>query len=570
MRAPPLALFCVRREFGEYQGMQRVVRICLLLAMALALPTPALAKRVALIIANGTYANATSLKNPPSDARLIAASLKRAGFDSVDVKIDLGKSALETALQTFGDKAQGADVALVYYAGHGIEAGGQNYLIPTDARLARDRDLEIEATRLDTLLLMGEGARMRIIVLDACRNNPFIASMQRTLRNRAVGRGLAAVEPEGETLVVYAAKAGATAADGEGANSPFAEAMAKRVTQPGLEISLLFRAVRDDVLAKTGRAQEPFTYGSLSGQAFYFLPPNGQPQTQVATGPTQPAIAPTISRETAEALYWQGTVSANNEEAYRDYLARYPQGQFAGVAKANVQRFAKPKPQPQPPVGNNVASRPPAAIVNNAPATQFGFSNFAGLLGQGAKLPQGSSVSPQGYAFSPSQPLRRQITANFIGELKKGNEFVGTFFETMTNTQNMFTLLEPEYRKYGMSTNNLADTLVGFLGILGSAAQGDESDSPQSHMTAARNQVALMLSLDPKVQAMTAAERQTASDGLVLYTGFVVTLYATAKSGGPQALRDFQTSIADLSKTTLGIDAKNLVLGASGFQLKGQ
>ncbi len=545
--------------------MQRVARICLLLAMALAMPSAAFAKRVALVIANGTYANATSLKNPPADARLIAASLKRAGFDSVDVKVDLSKNALETALQAFGDRAQGADVALIYYAGHGIEAGGQNYLIPVDARLARDRDLEIEATRLDTLLLMGEGARMRIVVLDACRNNPFLASMQRTLRNRAVGRGLAAVEPEGETLVVYAAKAGATAADGEGANSPFAEAMAKRVTQPGLEISLLFRAVRDDVLAKTGRAQEPFTYGSLSGEAFYFTPPNGQAKTQVAAGPVQPQIAPTVSRETAEALYWQGTVSANSEEGYRDYLARYPQGQFAGVAKANVQRFAKPRPQPSQSVGTA-----PPAIVNNAPATQFGFSNFAGLMSQGAKLPQGSAVTPQAYSFTPSQPLRRQITANFIGELKKGNEFVGTFFETMTNTQNMFTLLEPEYRKYGMSTNNLADTLVGFLGILGSAAQGDESDSPASHMKAARNQMALMLSLDPKVQAMTSAERQTASDGLVLYTGFVVTLYATAKSGGPQALRDFQTSIADLSKTTLGIDAKNLVLSASGFELKGQ
>lgn len=545
--------------------MQLVARIFLFLAMVLALPTSAFAKRVALVIANGTYTNATSLKNPPSDARLIAASLKRAGFDSVDVKLDLGKNALETALQSFGDRAQGADVALIYYAGHGIEAGGQNYLIPVDAKLARDRDLEIEATRLDTLLLMGEGARMRIVVLDACRNNPFIASMQRTLRNRAVGRGLAAVEPEGETLVVYAAKAGATAADGDGANSPFAEAMAKRVTQPGLEISLLFRAVRDDVLAKTGRAQEPFTYGSLSGEAFYFTPPKAGGQVASTQGASQPVVTPMVSRETAEALYWQGTVSANSEEGYRDYLARYPQGQFAGVAKANVQRFAKPKPQPTQAVGTA-----PPPIVNNAPATQFGFSNFAGLLGKSANLPQTGSVTPQSYAFTPSQPLRRQTTQNFIGELKKGNEFVGSFFETMNNTQNMFTLLEPEFRKYGMSTNNLADTLVGFMGVLAGAAQGDETDSPPSHMKAARNQVALMLSLDPKVQAMTTTERQTASDGLVLYTGFVATLYATAKSGGPQALRDFQTNLGDLSKSTLGIDAKNLVLGANGFQLKGQ
>ncbi len=545
--------------------MRSVAQICLLLVLALAPPAPAFAKRVALVIANGSYANATSLKNPPSDARLIAASLKRAGFDSVEVKLDLGKNALETALQSFGDRAQGADVALIYYAGHGIEAGGQNYLIPVDARLARDRDLEIEATRLDTLLLMGEGARMRIVVLDACRNNPFIASMQRTLRNRAVGRGLAAVEPEGETLVVYAAKAGATAADGEGANSPFAEAMAKRVTQPGLEISLLFRAVRDDVLAKTGRAQEPFTYGSLSGEAFYFTPPKAGGQLATNQGASQPVVTPRVSRETAEALYWQGTVSANSEEAYRDYLARYPQGQFSGVAKANVQRFAKPKPQPSPEAGTAL---PP--VANDAPATKFGFSNFAGLLGQGANLPQGSAVNPQAYAFVPSQPLRRQTTQTFIDELKKGNDFVGTFFETMNNTQNMFTLLEPEFRKNGMSTNNLADTLTAFLSTLAGAAQGDESDTPSAHMAAARKQVALMLSLDSKAQSMSNTERQTASDNMLLYTGFVAALYATAKSGGPKALRDYQMSIAELSKTTLGIDAKNLMLGTNGFQLKGQ
>jgi uncharacterized caspase-like protein len=161
-------------------------------------------------------------------------------------------------------------VALFYYAGHGIEAGGQNYLIPTDAKLQRDRDLDIEATRLETVLQVVSSARMRLIILDACRNNPFEASMQRSIRTRAVSRGLAEIEPEGETLVVYAAKAGSTAADGDGANSPFATALATRLPQPGLEIGLLFRSVRDDVLAATGRTQEPFTYGSLSGQAFYF------------------------------------------------------------------------------------------------------------------------------------------------------------------------------------------------------------------------------------------------------------------------------------------------------------
>ena len=265
-------------------------RVLLLFAL-LAGAAPAEARRVALIIANAQYANVAPLTNPLADAKLIEASLRRAGFDDVQTRTNLGKASVEAELRAFGNRAEGADVALFYYAGHGIEAGGQNYLIPTDAKLQRDRDLDIEATRLETVVQVVSSARMRLIILDACRNNPFEASMKRSIRTRAVSRGLAEIEPEGETLVVYAAKAGSTAADGDGANSPFAISLARRLPQPGLEIGLLFRSVRDDVLAATGRTQEPFTYGSLSGQAFYFraagesantTAPAPQPQVNVA------------------------------------------------------------------------------------------------------------------------------------------------------------------------------------------------------------------------------------------------------------------------------------------------
>lgn len=272
-------------------------RVLLLFAL-LAGATPAEARRVALIIANARYANAPALSNPLADAKLIEASLRQAGFDDVQTRTNLGKASVEAELRAFGNSAEGADVALFYYAGHGIEAGGQNYLIPTDAKLQRDRDLDIEATRLETVVQVVSSARMRLIILDACRNNPFEASMQRSIRTRAVSRGLAEIEPEGETLVVYAAKAGSTAADGEGANSPFATALARRLPQPGLEIGLLFRSVRDDVLSATGRTQEPFTYGSLSGQAFYFrtagadantTAPAPQPQPRVTVAPRAPS-----------------------------------------------------------------------------------------------------------------------------------------------------------------------------------------------------------------------------------------------------------------------------------------
>lgn len=307
-----------------------------------ALAVPAQAKRVALVIANAGYANATPLRNPAADARLLAGSLKQAGFDTVTVKGDLTKTALEAELRAFGERAEGADVALVYYAGHGIEAGGQNYLIPVDAKLIRDRDLDVEATRLDTALLMTEGARLKIIVLDACRNNPFAASMQRSMRNRAIGRGLAQVEPEGETLVVFAAKAGSTAADGDGANSPFAEALAKRLPQPGLEISLLFRNVRDDVLAKTGRTQEPFTYGSLSGQAFYFRPPASE---TTAANSASPA-APGLSAAANETAFWQDVQKVNSIGAFRSYVSRYPDGRFVALAYGNIKKLTQPDAGP--------------------------------------------------------------------------------------------------------------------------------------------------------------------------------------------------------------------------------
>jgi Caspase domain len=144
-------------------------------------------------------------------------------------------------------------------------------------------------------------ARMRLIILDACRNNPFEASMQRSIRTRAVSRGLAEVEPEGETMVVYAAKAGSTAADGDGANSPFATALARRLPQPGLEIGLLFRSVRDDVLAATGRTQEPFTYGSLSGQAFYFRAAGADANTTTPAPQPQPQVSNVAPRAPSSA-----------------------------------------------------------------------------------------------------------------------------------------------------------------------------------------------------------------------------------------------------------------------------
>jgi hypothetical protein len=231
--------------------------------------------RVALVIGNSTYENVAALPNPERDANLVADALKRTGFKSVTLLTNLRKDALISALRDFAARAETADWAVVYYAGHGMEVGGINYLIPTDTKIAVDRDIGFEAVPLEQVLNAAERAKkLRLVVLDACRDNPFASQMKRTLTvaSRSVSQGLAAVEPEAGTLVVYAARDGEIALDGDGINSPFASALVKNLPTPGLEVRRLFDFVRDDVMEATGRKQKPFSYGSISGrQDFYFV-----------------------------------------------------------------------------------------------------------------------------------------------------------------------------------------------------------------------------------------------------------------------------------------------------------
>jgi tetratricopeptide (TPR) repeat protein len=230
-------------------------------------------KRVALIIGNSRYLHAPLLKNSVRDAAHIAEALQKVGFNRVILKSDLTREGLISALREFSEVANAADWALIYFAGHGVEFAGTNYLIPVDAQLRTDRDIGLEAIELEKLLLSTEGStRLRLVILDACRDNPFVSSMERSARTRSMGRGLARVEPEAGTLVAYAAKHGEIALDGEGDNSPYTDALVRRILErPSLEIRRLFDFVRDDVLAGTDGRQQPFSYGSLSAREdFYF------------------------------------------------------------------------------------------------------------------------------------------------------------------------------------------------------------------------------------------------------------------------------------------------------------
>ena len=230
--------------------------------------------RIALVIGNSRYLHSDPLTNPANDADTFAKRLRALGFSKVTLALDMPREKTLAALDVFANDAAKADWAVVYYAGHGIEMAGVNFLIPVDATLTADADVPSQAIPLTHVLDAVEGARkLRLVILDACRDNPFLDKMVRSVANRAVNRGVGHIEPQGATLVAYAAKHGQQALDGDGANSPFMSALSKHVEAPGIEIVMLFRRVRDDVLAATQRKQEPFIYGSLPSEPFYFRLP---------------------------------------------------------------------------------------------------------------------------------------------------------------------------------------------------------------------------------------------------------------------------------------------------------
>jgi hypothetical protein len=215
---------------------------------------------------------------------------------------DLGVVDFKRAVREFLITAENADIAVVYYAGHGVEMGGTNYLIPTDARLTRDYDVEDEAVGLDRLIwALQPVKRLRLILLDACRDNPFGSRVRSAGLRSAMRGGLGKLEDvSADTLVAYAAKAGSVSYDGDGANSPYATALVRHLTEPGVDIRIALGRVRDDVIAMTGGRQEPFIYGSLGGSTISLVPaapprntePVPQAQQQVAKPPAQVAAVP--------------------------------------------------------------------------------------------------------------------------------------------------------------------------------------------------------------------------------------------------------------------------------------
>lgn len=381
-------------------------------------------RKVALVLANATYSAAGTLTNPPNDARLVGDAARRAGFEVVLVQ-NADLAGFQRALRDFRIKADGARVAMVYYAGHGIEGSGKNWLIPVDAKLEDNLDLPYEAIELDRVMDSMSGAQVRMVVLDACRNNPFGRSWRSA--TRAVQRGLAGIEFD-DVLVIYAAAPGQTASDGDGANSPFATSLAKRLVEPDLPVQLLGGTVRDDVLSATGGSQRPFVSSSITGTPIYLV----QRSAPVAAPPALAAATPGIDEATLDALGWQGALGASSIAGFEEYKAQFPKGRFVKLADSNIARLrsaeARPATSTSPAASvpekativAPAASRtdpgprtppPPAQILPDSSTRRLSASELASLDLAQLMLARNEIFARNGYIFS--KPIYRDYFGRF-------------------------------------------------------------------------------------------------------------------------------------------------------------
>jgi carboxyl-terminal processing protease len=325
----------------------------LALLMLLVCLEPAAAEpRLALVIGNGKYGKEIgSLINPPNDANLVSDSLTKLGF-KVTKLVNGDQKAMKRAISNFGQalSAAGPDaVGLFFYAGHGIQVDGTNYLIPVGAAIAAEADVDLEAVSAETVLKQMEyaGARVNIVILDACRNNPLPRSM------RGADRGLARMDAPTGSFIGYSTSPGDVANDGDGKNSPYTAALVSEMSKPGVAIEEAFRNVRVKVMQTTSKAQVPWDSSSLTG-AFYFNEGQAMPAAAAAAPAAKPAV-----NTAKEQAYWNGIKDSKDAADFQAYLAKYPDGLYADVANDKIGRYggkvktaaatpaSEPEPQPQ-------------------------------------------------------------------------------------------------------------------------------------------------------------------------------------------------------------------------------
>ena len=333
------------------------------LAAWLVVPFPvanAAEKRVALVVGVSAYRHVPRLPNTTNDARAVAAALTRMGFE-VATLLDPDRAGFEAAVRSFGERARGADASLFFYAGHALELGGRNWLIPAAATLRTDRDLRFETLDLDAVLEQTDGAsRVSLVFLDACRDNPFRMRLGAVTREVPRG-GLGQVRAATGTLVVFSTAPGTVAEDGKGDHSPFTAALLKWIETPGLEVRQMLSEVRREVREATRGRQVPWENSALEGQ-FLFRAAAAAGHETVPPARSAPATAD------LEALFWDTVRTSRDPAEYRAYLARFPNGNFAELARS---RIAQIEPSSRP------ARRPiqPRSTESCSPASLRRFRN---------------------------------------------------------------------------------------------------------------------------------------------------------------------------------------------------
>ncbi|MEM7426304.1 MAG: caspase family protein [Pseudomonadota bacterium] len=353
-------------------GLFRCVAVCLLaLCGAILSSGQALAeRRIALVIGNSAYQHTTTLLNPSNDAEDVAAKLRRLQFDVITGN-DLTGDEFSQLVVEFAQRLQGADVALLFYAGHGIQFRDTNYLVPIDARLNNQFSLKREAIALDDILEQMESlVPTNLVFLDACRNNPLTDVLQKSIkstgRSATLARGLAKVDSRGnETLITFAAAPGAIAADGKGRNSPFTRALLKHIDTPGVEIEVMLKRVTKEVRSATREQQRPERLSRLTRE-FYFNGRTGGGKTDVAvTSPTEPAAPapqpkPQVNKQLIELTFWNSIKDSKDEQDYQDYISKFPGGAFSDLAMRRIARLQDAKTRSGSGGGGWTPPQPPA------------------------------------------------------------------------------------------------------------------------------------------------------------------------------------------------------------------
>jgi uncharacterized caspase-like protein len=297
-------------------------------------------KRVAFVVGNGAYKNVAQLPNPPMDAKAMASTLRNVGFEVVE-GTDLTRDKMTEKLLDFGKRAQGADIAVFFYAGHGIAISGTNYLLPVDADIKSEMDVKLGAAINVDLTLdqtMGD-AKVKLVFLDACRDNPFAAKIKQTAtRSVSVGQGLAEMKSGEGTLIAFATGPGQTALDGtDGQHSPFTRALIKHITEPGIEIQQAMTEVRAEVQDETNKGQLPWGHTNLTGSVY--LNPAATPTAAAPAAAAAPALAsttPSGSSSDVELEFWRSVKDSNKPEELNAYITNYPNGQFKSLALSRI------------------------------------------------------------------------------------------------------------------------------------------------------------------------------------------------------------------------------------------